>query len=245
MATDERAARREWARLTAAPVEGWLTDAEGACLFDLAASCDGTGVIVEIGSWKGKSTVWIAAGATSGAQPPIYAIDPHEGSFENPEEHTLAAFRATLARAALTSAVTPILARSDAAAPSFQHPIQFLFLDGDHELAMAARDLHDWLPKIVPGGSFAMHDVVTEMWPGPRRALKSVLWRTHELARVRFVDSIAWGQRVRANTLADRLRNRAIAVLLHVYDVMPRRLPAPLAGPIRSLYRLTPLKRHR
>ena len=50
-----------------ADVPGWLTDEEGEALFELARSCTGKGVIVEIGSWKGKSTVCLGLGSQSGA----------------------------------------------------------------------------------------------------------------------------------------------------------------------------------
>jgi predicted O-methyltransferase YrrM len=71
--------RIEETRRAAKDVPGWLTDAEGELLFNLAKSCSGKGVIVEIGSWKGKSTIWMARGSQAGHGVKIYAIDPHEG----------------------------------------------------------------------------------------------------------------------------------------------------------------------
>ncbi|WP_455277747.1 hypothetical protein [[Eubacterium] cellulosolvens] len=47
-------------------VEGWLTDKEGELLYKLAKQCTGKGVIVEIGSWKGKSTIWLGMGSKNG-----------------------------------------------------------------------------------------------------------------------------------------------------------------------------------
>ena len=38
---------------------GWLNEAEGLLLYRLARNCSGKGVIVEIGSWKGRSTIWL------------------------------------------------------------------------------------------------------------------------------------------------------------------------------------------
>src|SRR4051794_41857731 len=62
-----------------ADIPGWLTDEEGEALYDLARRCRGDGAIVEIGSWKGKSTVCLGLGSQAGASVPIYAIDPHAG----------------------------------------------------------------------------------------------------------------------------------------------------------------------
>src|SRR5436305_15309889 len=60
-----------------ADVPGWLTDEEGEALYDLARACTGRGMIVEIGSWKGKSTICLGLGSRAGASVPAYAVDPH------------------------------------------------------------------------------------------------------------------------------------------------------------------------
>src|SRR6185312_12113676 len=60
-----------------ADIPGWLTDEEGEALYELARGCSGSGVIVEIGSWKGKSTVCLGLGSQAGKSVPIYAVDPH------------------------------------------------------------------------------------------------------------------------------------------------------------------------
>lgn len=62
---------------TANDIEGWLADVEGALLYSLARKCNANGVIVEIGSWKGKSTIFIAKGSEAGQRVRVYAIDPH------------------------------------------------------------------------------------------------------------------------------------------------------------------------
>lgn len=59
-----------------------LADKEGETLYKLAKNCKGKGVIVEIGSWKGESTIWISNGSKNGNKVKIYAIDPHTGSSE-------------------------------------------------------------------------------------------------------------------------------------------------------------------
>jgi len=63
-------------------VDGWLLDIEGELLYDLAKNCKGNGVIVEIGSWTGKSTIWLGKGSKAGNKVKVYAIDPHTGSSE-------------------------------------------------------------------------------------------------------------------------------------------------------------------
>jgi len=64
-------------------IHGWLTDREGEFLYKIAKKCSGQGVIVEIGSWKGKSTIWLGKGSIAGNNVKVYAIDPHTGSSEH------------------------------------------------------------------------------------------------------------------------------------------------------------------
>jgi predicted O-methyltransferase YrrM len=54
-----------------ATVDGFLFPREGPLLYDLATACTGRGVIVEVGSWKGKSAIWLARGSESGRRPSV------------------------------------------------------------------------------------------------------------------------------------------------------------------------------
>src|SRR5579864_2558755 len=67
-------------------VDGWLNPKEAWRLYRLARECRGRGAIVEIGSWKGKSTICLARGSIAGGKAKINAIDPHTGSPEHSRE---------------------------------------------------------------------------------------------------------------------------------------------------------------
>jgi len=108
-----------------AEVPGWLTDEEGEALYDLARACTGAGVIVEIGSWKGKSTICLGRGSLAGAAVPIYAIDPHA-------DYRFGDFKANVDRAGITDLVRPVTSLSQSAADEFQESIELLFVDGSH-----------------------------------------------------------------------------------------------------------------
>ena len=99
-----------------ADVPGWLTDEEGEALYNLARACTGEGVIVEIGSWMGKSTICLGRGSLAGSSVPIYAIDPHA-------DHRFGDFKANVDRAGITDLVTPIASLSQPAADDFHEPI--------------------------------------------------------------------------------------------------------------------------
>jgi predicted O-methyltransferase YrrM len=133
-----------------ADVPGWLTDEEGEALYDLARGCTGRGAIVEIGSWKGKSTICLGLGARAGEADRIFAIDPHaDYRFED--------FKANVERAGIADLVTPIPSLSHAAAGGFDEPIELLFVDGSHEYDLVLEDFEEWVPKVVEGGWVAFH----------------------------------------------------------------------------------------
>ena len=70
------------ARKLVAEIEGWLTDREVDFLHQTARDCAGDGVILEIRSYKGKSTVCLAKGSQAGSHVHVYAVDPHIGTFQ-------------------------------------------------------------------------------------------------------------------------------------------------------------------
>jgi predicted O-methyltransferase YrrM len=105
---------------------GMLTAAEVDCLFRLGQFNQCQGVIVEIGSWKGKSTVALARGSAKGSNEKIYAIDPHsilpeERYFED----TKSEFLANVARAGVADRVIPMVMTSEEAAKGWKptHPL--------------------------------------------------------------------------------------------------------------------------
>lgn len=235
--------RRERARETAASIEGWLTDAEGELLFRLASECPPGAPIVEIGSWKGKSTVWLACGVRDAGATQVFAIDPHQHSLEDPEAKTLDDLHANIARADVAAVVVPIVAASHTAAAAFARQPGVVFVDGNHLEDAVRADLADWFPKLLNGGVLALHDVLNERWSGPRRALRAMLWRSTEITAVEFVDSIAWMTKVGRNSARDRRRNRLAALLLIAYEIKTAHPPRPVLAILRSIYSRTLLKR--
>jgi predicted O-methyltransferase YrrM len=234
--------RLERARTMAATIQGWLTDREGELLFRLAAACPPGLPIVEIGSWKGKSTVWLASGIADPSATQVFAIDPHQQSFEDPDARTLDDFKANLARAGISDAVVPIVSSSHDVAATFGQQPGVVFVDGSHFEEAVRTDLDDWLPKVADGGVIVVHDVLNHQCSGPRRALRVRLWNSTQIARVQFVDSIAWMTKVGRNRRRDRRRNCLVVLLLFAYEL--KALPEPLLSVLRAVYRRTLLKRN-
>ena len=185
-----------------ADVPGWLTDEEGEALYELAKRCGGRGVIVEIGSWKGKSTICLGLGSRAGSSVPVYAVDPHA-------DYRFGDFKANIERARISDLVTPIASLSQPAADDFHEAIELLFVDGSHEEELVREDFDKWVPKVVAGGWVAFHD--TTWTAGPRRVVGESIYRGRGFKDVRFVvGSMTVARRVAANALPDRLRARYV-----------------------------------
>jgi MMP 1-O-methyltransferase len=182
-------------------VPGWLTDEEGEALYELARACTGRGAIVEIGSFKGKSTICLGLGSKAGASLPIHAIDPHQERF--PE------FESNVERAGITELVRPIPSLSQSAADDFHEPIELLFVDGSHEYELVLQDFEKWVPKVVDRGWVAFHD--TTWTAGPRKVVGHAIYRSRRFKDVRFVvGSTTLARKVQRNSWVDRARNRYV-----------------------------------
>ena len=155
-------------------VDGWLLKKEGELLYDLAKKCSGRGAIVEVGSWKGKSTIWLAFGSKDGAKARVYAIDPHTGSQEHRDLYgkldTFGEFSKNISCAGVSEIVKPLVKTSEEAARSFSEPVELVFIDGAHEYDMVEKDFQLWFPRLVEGGVMAFHDTIG--WEGQIRVAR-------------------------------------------------------------------------
>ena len=144
---------------------GWLRIPDGHLLFRLAREGPLEGVIVEIGSAWGRSTLCLAAGSRSANREQVIAIDPHTGDAWFLEEEgvkqidSFAEFTANVDRAGLGGWVEPRVMTSEAAARDLSAaPIRLLFIDGLHTLEGVERDIADWVPRVRVGGVIVFDD---------------------------------------------------------------------------------------
>lgn len=149
----------------AAGAEGWMTDDQGRRLHDAATRCPADGRIVEIGSFRGRSTIVLAASAPADAE--VVAIDPHAGNDRGPGEidgyaaeagADRAAFLANLAGAGVDDRVRHVARFSDAAHADVADPIDVLYIDGAHRYAPARADIRSWGLRVADGGTLLIHD---------------------------------------------------------------------------------------
>jgi len=172
-----------------------MPPAEGLALHETAAAYAHVGPIVEIGTYCGKSTIYLAAAARDRGQF-VVTVDHHRGSEEHQpgwEYHdaglveprtgridTLPHFRATLAGTGLEDHVIAIVGASADVARLWRTPLGMVFIDGGHTDAAAQADYAGWAPWVARGGALAIHDVFPDPADGGqapyrvyRRALDS------------------------------------------------------------------------
>jgi hypothetical protein len=167
-------------------IEGALTAAEARLLYN-AAECIRDGCIVEIGSWRGRSTAALAYGARAGYGVPVYAVDPHErfhdvlgGEYFGSDDR--AAFMQNILRFGLSDIVRLVNLSSECIA-SWPDVVGLLWVDGDHRYIGVKRDLNIWLPYLRPDATIVFHDS-TNPRIGPFHAIAELIasgqWERHE-----------------------------------------------------------------
>lgn len=155
-------------------VKGFLDADEGAALYEHALAAAGLGPLLEVGSYCGKSSVYLGA-ACKRKQTILFAVDHHRGSeehqlgeeYHDPELYdsrfakmdSFPQFRHTLARANLEEVVVPIVAPSVLAARYWSTPLGLVFIDGGHSMQAALNDYRCWAGHVIRGGYLVIHDV--------------------------------------------------------------------------------------
>lgn len=164
-------------------IKGFLDPEEGRALFEQARTAPGVAPVLEVGSYCGKSTVYLGAGcAERGAV--LFAVDHHRGSeehqpgegYHDPDLATadgsgldsFPVFRDTLRRAGLEDTVVPVVAPSAVAARAWATPLAMVFIDGGHSMEAALADYRAWAPRLMTGGILAIHDIFPDPADGGR-----------------------------------------------------------------------------
>ncbi|MBL7147262.1 MAG: class I SAM-dependent methyltransferase [Nanoarchaeota archaeon] len=222
-------------------IDGWTTLKERKLLYNLAKNCAGKGVIVEIGSCKGRSTVCLGTGLRKGK---IYSIDPFVKDYNlEPDSDlyfhkvikdrtlfgsNLEEFKKNIREAEFDDVVViPIVDLSETVAQGFNEPVELIFIDGGHDYDYVKQDFELWFPKVIDGGIMAFHD--TNRWPGPKKVVEEFIYKSKNFRNVGFVDSITFAEKVKQNSVKDRLRNRYILLLKNIYTSTAKlNLPSPI-----------------
>jgi predicted O-methyltransferase YrrM len=192
--------------------KGFMPEAEGDLLYEVAVDALGRGPGLEVGTYCGKSAIYLGAAArTAGST--VFTVDHHRGSEENqpgwayhdpsladPEFgrlDTLPTFRRTLADAGLEDEVVAVVGRSSTVAAHWRTPLALLFVDGGHTDQHAGNDYVGWGRWVAHGGTLVVHDVFPDPADGGQapyriylRALGSGFRETQVLGSMRVLSRV-------------------------------------------------------
>lgn len=173
-------------RAIALATKGFMPENEGDALADWAiraAHLVADAPMLEVGSYCGRSTVWLGDAARS-VNRVLFAVDHHRGSEENQagwEWHdsevvdvatgkmdTLPFFRRAIYDAGLEDHVIAVVGKSPNVARAWTTPLSFLFIDGGHGVEPARDDYRLWTPHVAANGILAIHDVFPDPKDGGR-----------------------------------------------------------------------------
>lgn len=146
-------------------VEGWLTDDQIRTLWKQASVLRPPARVVEIGSYRGRSTIVLARALDPATE--LVAIDPHAGNDRGPQEfegfadeaesdHRI--FLANLEKAGVDGRVRYVRRSSQDALDEVEGTVDLLFIDGAHRFRPARADIAGWGPKVAEGGTMLVHD---------------------------------------------------------------------------------------
>lgn len=188
-------------------IEGWLNYPVVKLLYNKSRVLQSHQNIVEIGSWKGRSTVLF--GLSSQAN--IYAIDPHTGSSEHrglvEEIDTYNEFKENLLKHNLLDKINIYKDYSANVSKKFHEGIDLLWIDGSHEYADVKLDFECWFPKLNYGGVILFHD---SKWPGVKKLLWEQLYHSREVGIIRRIEDTTYAIKCERNTFLVYFINLAI-----------------------------------
>jgi predicted O-methyltransferase YrrM len=201
-------------RKHAEAARGFMPVDEGQALYEAGLAVAVDGPLLEVGSYCGKSAVYLGAAARERGRV-LFSVDHHRGSEENQpgwEWHepdlvdpavgkidTLPLFRRTVHDAGLEGTVVAVVGDSPRVAANWATPLALLFIDGGHGEVPARSDYERWTPHVLPGGQLVIHDVFPDPAEGGRPPYEQIYrpaLASGRFAEVRAVGSLRVLERV-------------------------------------------------
>jgi MMP 1-O-methyltransferase len=202
----------------ASGVKGFLAGDEGLKLYELGIEACAIGPCLEIGSFCGKSTVFLGE-ACKRSSSTLFTIDHHHGSEEQQPGQlyfdpdifdsrkgiidSFPLLQETLKKAGLEDNVVPMVTQSGVAARNWATPLGLVFIDGGHSYKTAFSDYSNWSPHLLPGGFLVFHDI----YPDPSKGGQAP-YEVYKLA----LESGSYSELPMVNSLGI-LRKHAIVVV--------------------------------
>ncbi len=192
-------------------VEGWMVLEELRFLFLAAALPTADGEVLEIGSYRGRSTVVLAKGALWAGQDKVVACDPFVPvAPTDPVGSSHEVFLANLRRHGVESHVQLHHTWSAELARTWDRPLRLLWVDGNHDYAAVRADVEAYLPHLAPGALVALHDVDRAEWPGPTQCFMEDILLSDRFGHCGLCWSIGWAQFVGEGGRRDFAREKTV-----------------------------------
>jgi MMP 1-O-methyltransferase len=185
-------------------INGWLSKYEAIGLNQIARRLTGNAIVVEIGSWQGKSTFCIAKGLKQGK---VYAIDPFNADGGDDKNSTVEYLRQKgdddlldifLNNMTKNHVMDKVIAKkgySQEFVDEFEK-IDFLFIDGDHSIKGCKTDYELYAHKVVKGGFIAFHDYYeNEPESGPYYVVNEIINKTNDFSFYKLYNTLWVGRK--------------------------------------------------
>ena len=221
-------------------IDGLVTFKECEALYALGKNADLSGVIVEIGSFLGRSTVCLAYAAKEHHRSKVYAIDPQLMQLKNGQS-PYEVFLHNIRRFFLEDWIIPMKQSSYEASVNWSKPISVLWIDGDHRYEAVEEDFKRWEKFLIVGGLIAFHDSTNFYFEGPQKVVWQYIINSKRYQLIEISELITIARKV--NEMSDQgvedqkkrfvkfvntiglwlnFRNRFYLFLLRIRDVCVR-----------------------
>ena len=224
-------------------VEGFLSPNEMRFLALLAACPTATGDVLEIGSFKGKSTVILAKAAQLAGNAKIYAVDPLTAPSETDpdlrgDESSAKDFQTNIERHNVADIIEFHQTYSYQLAEKWTRPLRFLWIDGDHTYRGTKLDFDGFAPHLADGAIVAIHDVLHAFDGGIRVFMEDILLSPN-FGAGGFCGSIGWAQYREDDKTGERFRKEKLLLYTKLSRLIPHVVfNGELKGLEKKIYKL-------
>lgn len=224
-------------------VEGFLAPNEMRFLALLGAVPTADGEVLEIGSFKGKSTIILAKSSRLAGDDHVNAVDPMTAPSETDPDlkgdaSSFEDFTANIEAHGVASRVRLHKTFSYELAKDWNRPLRLLWIDGDHTYAGTRADFEGFAPHLADGAIVAIHDVLHEFEGGIRVFMENILLSPN-FGACGFCGSIAWGQFSKDASMTREWRERKLALYRKSSRLIPFvSLNAEVSGLRKKMYKV-------